>query len=172
MSATNRGTVRIKNDFYPTPEYTIDSLLETMKLKKINTFLEPCAGDFAIYKKFEDYCNSMEWCEISKGKDYLKTYFPTKDLIVTNPPFSLAEEFLTKSLSESEADCVVYLLRLNYMGSKKRLDFWKENPPKKIIVLSKRPSFSGKGTDATEYAWFCWGNIEKYFKNTDPFEFV
>jgi hypothetical protein len=27
------------------------------------------------------------------------------------------------------------------------------------FVLPNRPSFTGKGTDATAYAWFCWNNF-------------
>lgn len=76
------------------------------------------------------------------------------DLIVTNPPFSLSMEFLTKSLSEAQT--VVYLLRLNYLGSAERKTFWKQNQPTHLYVLSNRPSFTGLGTDATEYAWFVW----------------
>ena len=56
--------------------------------------------------------------------------------------------------SLEHAQCVVMLLRINFLGSKKRYGFWKKNPPQAMYVLSKRPSFTGKGTDATEYAWF------------------
>ena len=48
------------------------------------------------------------------------------------------------------------LLRLNYLGSITRHDWWKEYSPTSLYVLSKRPSFTGKGTDATDYAWFVW----------------
>lgn len=156
MSATNRGTKRNKNDFYPTPEETINSLLNHIDFSKVSSFLEPCKGNGAIYNKVE--CTIKTYCEISENipKDYLSTQYNKFDLIVTNPPFSIAQDFLVKSLKES--DCVCYLLRLNYLGSKKRADtLWnKVSTPNKLLVLSKRPSFTGKGTDATEYAWFCW----------------
>ena len=126
MSATNRGAKKNTFDFYTTPQEPID---------KIPNHIE------------------KQYAEIQKGKDYLKVNFKS-DLIVTNPPFSLALEFLEKSLREAEV--VVYLLRLNFLGSQKRKPFWEKNPPSHIFVLSKRPSFTGKGTDATEYAWFVW----------------
>lgn len=31
-----------------------------------------------------------------------------------------------------------------------------------IYVLPNRPSFSGKGTDSIEYAWFVWRKENKY----------
>lgn len=77
------------------------------------------------------------------------------DLIITNPPFSLALAFLQKSLGEART--VISLLRLNFLGSQKRRAFWQEDRPSHVLVLAERPSFSRDGrTDATEYAWFCW----------------
>jgi len=86
------------------------------------------------------------------------------DLIITNPPFKIALEFLEKSLTESKT--VIYLLRLNFLGTLKRKEFWNANQPTHLFTLAKRPSFTGKGTDATEYAWFVWdrGNFMKQEK--------
>jgi hypothetical protein len=78
------------------------------------------------------------------------------DLIFTNPPYSLAEEIITHALETWSKATVVMLLRLNFLGSQKRKPFWDKHPVSEIYVLSKRPSFTGKGTDATEYAWFVW----------------
>ena len=76
-----------------------------------------------------------------------------------NPPYAGAYEFITRSLSEVAPvnGTVAALLRLNWLGSKKRAAFHKL-APSDVYVLSKRPSFGGSsGTDATEYAWFVWG---------------
>lgn len=142
-------------DFYPTPDYSFNVLLPFIPTK-INSFLEPCYGNGAIYNKIN--CNNKYFCEIQPpfNKDYLKEKFDQKfDLIITNPPFSLAQEFLEKSLQES--DLVFYLLRLNFLGSQKRKTFFnKVGTPDKLFILSKRPSFTGGGTDSVEYAWFCY----------------
>lgn len=80
---------------------------------------------------------------------------PQVDLIITNPPFSLALQFLEKSLSE--APTVVYLLRLRFLASVKRGAWWHMHPPTHQFVLSKRPSFTGDGrNDSADYAWFAW----------------
>jgi len=44
MSATNRGAVKLEKDFYPTPDYTIDSILEEIDFSKVSSFREPCRG--------------------------------------------------------------------------------------------------------------------------------
>jgi hypothetical protein len=160
MSATNRGALRNNNDFYPTPDYTINSLFNFIDFDKVTSFLEPCKGDGAIYDKVK--CSIKTYCELSEPipKDYLKREYGKFDLIVTNPPFSIAKEFLEKSITES--DCVCYLLRLNFLGSIKRKPLWtKIGTPNKLLVLTKRPSFTGRGTDATEYGWFCWDKNNK-----------
>lgn len=79
------------------------------------------------------------------------------DIVITNPPFSLAMEFLTKSLEVTKDDGkVILLLRIGFLASRKRFEFMKDNPPTDMLVLHQRPSFTGHGTDAQEYAWFIW----------------
>jgi hypothetical protein len=62
-------------------------------------------------------------------------------------------EFIAKALTY--ASYVVMLLRLNFLGSGKRAAFFAREMPD-IYVLPDRPSFTGRGTDATEYGWFVW----------------
>ena len=157
MSATNRGADRNANDFYPTPQGPIEKILSEIDFTNVSHFFEPCRGGGAI---FDHIGCDKEYAEISEGIDYMTADFNT-DLIITNPPFSIALEFLEKSLSEAKT--VVYLLRLNFLGSQKRKEFWNKNQPSHLFTLSKRPSFTGKGTDATEYAWFVWDR-GGYFK--------
>jgi len=80
-------------------------------------------------------------------------------LIITNPPYKLAQEFIERALQVTSpiGGEVAMLLRLNFLGSQKR-GAWLVNHVPDLYVLSERPSFNGNGkTDATEYAWFCWG---------------
>jgi len=152
MSATNRGSERNASDFYPTPSWCTKKLLEKLILNNVQSFYEPCKGDGAIYDIVP--IANKDWSEIQLGRDYLIGEHKSVDLIITNPPYSLAIEFIEKALTHSKA--VVMLLRLNYLESQKRFNFWQANPPSHLITLSKRPSFTGKGTDATGYAWVVW----------------
>ena len=158
MSSTGRGSIRISQDFYPTPLSSLTPLTERIDFDKVKTFLEPCRGDGRILNLIPKNIDT-KWCEIRQGVDYFSTTFSGIDLIITNPPFSKSIEFLKKSLKEGSTIC--YLQRLNWLGSKKRKDFWNENTPDKLFILSKRPQFKkelglGEGTDSTEYCWFIW----------------
>lgn len=139
-------------EYFPTPEETVQRLLSVIPINKDWTYLEPCRGEAqAIYRHMPE---GTQWAELSEGIDYLETKFSPVDCIITNPPFSLTQQFLVKSLTE--ADVVVYLQRLNYLGSKGRKDFWNSHKPDHLIVLSKRPSFAGGSTDMTDYCFYVW----------------
>lgn len=65
---------------------------------------------------------------------------------------------------------IAFLLRLNFLGSKDRRDWWQTRMPTALYVLTPRPKFlmrdgsevlgkNGKpGTDSCEYAWFVWSH--------------
>jgi hypothetical protein len=180
VSATNRGGVRVEGEYYPTPAYCTRLIAPKISSCEVRTVGEPCAGDGAILREIPK--REFYYCELSEGIDYFKHPLPNVDLIITNPPYNLAEQFLRQSLKE--ARCVVYLLRINFLGSGKRKAFLTENRPTHLYTLSERPSFvdvcekckvkyqkaakvkacpecGGRvkpGTDATEYAWFAWDN--------------
>lgn len=84
------------------------------------------------------------------------------DVILTNPPFSLAMEFIRAC--ETIATHRIFLLRLNFLGSEERSSYIRDTKPD-LYVLPNRPSFVGAGkTDSIEYAWFHWhpGSTGKY----------
>lgn len=163
MSAKGRGARVVESEFYPTPQATVESLIAELDLADTTMkWGDPCAGSSDIIMPFikKGLTEPMdwEWAEIREGKDYLKEGMTGGvSCIVTNPPFSLATQFIDRSLQE--ADFVAYLLRLNFWGSKKRKEWWQGKEPTHQFTLSQRPSFTGKGTDATEYAWFVWDGL-------------
>ena len=187
MSSKGRGSTTIDQDKYYTPRVCIVSLLPLINFKRDMTFLEPCEGTGVITRTVQSYTDIMlgypvttTTYELDREEDYLLVPKPSKkyDLCITNPPYSLAQEFIEKTLEESST--VIMLLRLNYLASKKRREFFRLNPPNNLIVLSSRPSFVSvcrycgnsyhndvmmccnrnltKTTDSTDYAWFCWGD--------------
>lgn len=81
------------------------------------------------------------------------------DFIVCNPPFSLAQEFTDTILRRWHGPSTIsaVLLRLSFLASQKRYEWWRSLPSPKLRVLSYRPSFTGGGTDMTDYCWMLWG---------------
>jgi len=155
MSRQKAGVRLNDSDYYPTPIWCCENL--EFPFEKFETAHEPCRGDGRIVSFLEEKGLQVTSTEITEGQDFFD-WDEDVDLIFTNPPFSLAQEFIEHSIER--AQCVVMLLRINFLGSKKRYDFWQKNSPDAMYVLSKRPSFTGKGTDATEYAWFVWQKKE------------
>lgn len=162
MSSTD-GKKRVDNDVYPTPRPLAKAFLQMVEVRPMDLFLEPCRGCGAISDQVPLPEAQKSWAEIRDGVDYLNTPFPMQDLIITNPPYLLAAEFIEKALSErAPGGLVAMFLRLNFIGSIERVDFWKQiGYPGKLPTAVPRPSFDGKGSDSCEYAWFCWGNLSR-----------
>ena len=157
---------RKEYDLYETPQYAVDELFKLIPIQKGWKYLEPCKASGRIYNMLPI---GSAWGEIRFGVDYLKTEYPPQDAVVTNPPFSLAQEFVTKALTE--APVVIMLLRVGFLGSQKRQEWLNKNKPTSLIILSKRPSFTEDGkTDGAEYAWFVWDKENKL--KLDPLYFI
>lgn len=83
---------------------------------------------------------------------------PDYDVVITNPPFSLALPIIKKALEVTiEGGLVIMLLRLNFFGSKARQAFFHETMPVLTYVHTKRPKFLNTGgTDSIEYMHAVW----------------
>jgi hypothetical protein len=75
-------------------------------------------------------------------------------LIITNPPFSLAMDFVRRGLQICPH--VALLLRMGWLETEERRDFIDLTRPH-LWPLPQRPSFTGTGNDMASYAWFSWG---------------
>ena len=159
MSATNRGAVRRLDDFYETPPWLTEALIPHLQPYRPHRILEPAAGGGAITRVLRRHFPGGIIVEgdIRTEQDFLThEYAPPFDLIITNPPYSLAKEFIERALPlRSNRGAVVMLLRINFLGGQKRARFLRAFTPS-IYVSPRRPSFTGGGSDATEYAWFVW----------------
>lgn len=166
MTAGKNKAPRRAFDVYETPEYAIDALLKIIPLDDKKKYLEPCRASGRIYHRLP---MGSAWGEIREGVDYLQTKYPMVDCIITNPPYSLAQEFVTKALTE--APVVIMLLRLGFLESMKRNAWWQDNKPSSLLILSKRPSFTEDGkTDGAGYAWFIWSRDPDL--KLEPFYFI
>ena len=157
MSRQVAGKRLNKTDFYATPPWCYENLdIDWGIFKNAH---EPCRGDGRIqFFLEEEHGLECTYSEILEDKDFFEWTEGT-DLILTNPPFSIAQPFISHALKHCNT-CFM-LLRLNYLGSITRHEWWKSNPPIAIHVLSKRPSFTGTGTDATDYGWFAWDKTDR-----------
>ena len=79
------------------------------------------------------------------------------DAVIGNPPYSHAEQHVRHGLYLVRTGGIVaYLLRLNFLAADERYAFRNTFPVWRVYTLQERPSFTGTGSDACEYALFVW----------------
>lgn len=184
MSSTKRGKNREKKDNYPTPSWVVDRFLDRVDLPA-GEWLEPGAGDGAIIRAVNARRTDVRWtaidirdecrealmsCVGQEGSIILSNFLDPSSLPqgkrfsvgFGNPPFILAQEFIERA--REVCDVVALLLRLNFLGSERRRDWFAKNMPDSY-VLPNRPPFetsagteerSKRSTDSCEYAWMVW----------------
>ncbi len=177
MSST-RGTSdpqRDARDFYRTPEWCVRELYRTHPGLPHPT-LDPCGGDGALMRACP-VPNQIRGVELDPelvraANAPASRTVPLRlnqgdglalgwrgEHVLMNPPYRDALEWVVKGVEE--ADSVLALLRLGFMGSQARMPFWVANTPRAVVTLAKRPSFTGKGSDSADYAWFFWTKSPK-----------
>jgi len=177
FSCNNATGKRKKSDFYETPYSLTRLLLKDNSFKydfndKRLTILEPACGNGAISKVLKKKLDSkiVEY-DIQQGRDFLKEK-NKYDRIITNPPFSLAYEFIQKAKEVSKQFC--FLLPLSYLHGKERHDKIYcdvKYPLRHIFIFTRYPMLGDKlrkdgkhRTGMMVYAWFWWAEAH-YFDN-------
>ena len=85
-------------------------------------------------------------------------------LAITNPPYSLAEEFLRHSRKLYPYADISFLLRTGFLSSERREPLFQEMGTPDLYVLPNRPSYVKVGsssTDSCDYAWFVWPSAKR-----------
>lgn len=160
---------RRANDFYPTPEYVTQVLLDNEKFD--GSIWEPACGDGAMSRVIERYYPDKEVISsdiVDRGYgsqgDFLntRTVF-TKDWnIITNPPFNLATEFALHGL-ECVNKKVCMFNKLSFLEGKERRDkLFSQRKLEKVYVFSQRVTFvkdeNQKNSGMLAFAWFVFNN--------------
>jgi hypothetical protein len=177
---TNNGSTadRQKDDFYATdPKATKMALAELGKYYDTSLWevWEPAAGMGHISNtlKSEGINVVKESDLIDRGigatiENFLETdSIGNANVIFTNPPYKIAEDFLKHFLEISDDnDLYVFLGRIQFLEGSKRRKIFDENPPKYVLVHSKRINCWKDGKEVKEssamcYAWFVF---EKGYK--------
>lgn len=174
---------REKNDYYATDPVAIDELL---KKETLNHNVWECAcGGLHLANRLKELGYNVRTSDLIKRVDddnievldFLSYQGKYAGDIVTNPPYSLAKEFVLKALDiVNEGNKVVMFLKLLFLESQNRYEeLFKLYPPKKIYVFSKRVrcqingDFSKNDNSAICYAWYVW---EKGYKGLPQIDWI
>lgn len=164
FSRNNAKKTRRKSDLYETPYSMTSQLLDVVVFK--GSIFEPSCGKGAIVKvlKKRGYKN-IRYSDLDTGHDFLKYKGDKFNCVVTNPPFSLAYEFLLKAKKVAKKK-IAFLLPLNYLHGIQRYEGWYSNVKfklKYVYVFVRAPMFGDKLRKDGKYrtgmmvmAWYIW----------------
>jgi hypothetical protein len=158
---------RSSTDFYPTPENVTIALMGYLDLPKTTAIWEPACGEGHMSKVLEKLGFDVNSSDLHdrgygiNGIDFLQTKridIDRSEWIITNPPFSLSEQFIRKCIEHKLPFAM--LLKSQYWHSAKRRKLFEEHRPKAVLPLTWRPDFlfgSKSGSPTMECIWTVWG---------------
>lgn len=182
LSGGNTATKRAENDFYATDPKAVADLLYSLDRDGVcyshSNCLEPCVGTGNIIVAMDTLKTCPQWTYLDikdRGypyaliQDYLTWNTNERfDFIITNPPYSLASEFIEKSMTllDDNGTCCMFL-KLQFLEGVKRKELFDKYPPKYIYVfrsrmatwkngLEKNPDTGKKWAETIAFAWFVW----------------
>lgn len=175
LNGGNSPTEKAENDYYATDPKTVELFLDSFD--ELNDFQglvwEPSCGGGNIaevmkkrFPKCEVKATDLIYRNYGEGgEDFLESEFRGADLIITNPPFSLINDFIRKGLELSKR-WLVFLAKIQTLETLERKDILENSPLKYVYVHSSRQSTwkNGKPLDESGkkwttvlcLAWFVW----------------
>lgn len=176
IAGKNKNQQSADFEFYATNPKATEALLENEQFTG-TLFLEPCVGAGHIASEIKrHYPHAAIDCIdiVDRGypgtiqADFLQFETAKKyDAIITNPPYSMAKEFIEKSLTLlSENGKAAMFLKLQFLEGEKRRELFDNYPPCKIYVFRRRMATWRNGAPKDEngkswatticHAWFIW----------------
>ena len=168
LGASNHSTApRQENDYYATDPKAINALNAILPLENLEVW-EPACGGGHLSMRMINLGASVVSTDLydrgygTAGIDFFKTTNLAAPVIVTNPPYKYAYEFVEHSMVLG-ADKVAMFLKLTFLEGQKRRRLFDKYPPKTVAVFSKRIQVAINGdpemftkSSAACYAWFIW----------------
>jgi len=159
---------RQKDDFYATPPEATEKLLKAEKFN--GKIYEPCCGQGHISKVLLKHGYDVESTDLvdrgfgESNIDFLME-LKQRENIVTNPPYGRLLMQFVRQCQYLSNNKIALLLKLTFLEGQERKEFFKEYPPVRVHVFSKRLSLmkNGESYDGgmMALAWFIWEKNNK-----------
>lgn len=133
----------------------LSRVLEWHGFDVLSTDLRPHSGYGNFHTDREMISGGFDFLHDDLGEKWGLDYKP--DMIVSNPPFSHAEQFIRKALSYTGN--VAMLLKATYWNAASRLPFFHEHRPAFVLPLTFRLAFLEKERGKSpimECVWVIW----------------
>ena len=171
VGGASQAHKRNAGDYYATPEDCTRALLDSYgSLFEGRDLWEPACGEGAISNVLRGIGNPLldnrprvvstdleDRGFGTPGVDFL-TQTVSRGAIITNPPFSLAAEFIEKAASFDQPFAM--LLKATYWHAKKRRDLFDTTGPLAVAPMTWRPAMAPeRGKSGTmDFLWTVWGS--------------
>lgn len=183
LAGGNPENGRVENDYYATNPKAVEMLLTNYTFDAA-TILEPCVGGGHIANAINNFFANQR---VITGLDLVDRGYPNTIVqdfltwetdrkfegIITNPPFSLAQEFIEKGMELLTDDGqMAMFLKIQFLEGAKRKEFFEKYPPKYVYVFRNRMATWNNGNEVDPntgkrwattmcHAWFIWDKGSK-----------
>ena len=166
---TNRSSpFRPSDDHFATRREAVYPLVRHLALP--NKIWEPACGEGHIAEVFREYGYQVEATTLvdrgygETGVDFLKQEKARASCIVTNPPFSLDEEFVEHALRLGVDIAIFFLSIKKLAGADRYRRIHGPTPPCLVLPFIERikfyagdtPEEEQPGYNTEDFAWFVW----------------
>ena len=177
VAQRSSGYQRKRNDAYYTPAWVTRALLPHIP-PQVKAIWEPACGRGAIVSELRIGGYGVVATDLKDGQNFLDQEFLI-EAVITNPPYGLAEEFITHALIMTRAHLgfVAMLLSTDFDHAKRRRHLFGRCPQfAKKLVLTKRIVWFNPvvASPSSNHGWFCWDwqhrgppVLEYYYENQD-----
>ena len=172
-ASNHSETEREVNDYYATPPSAVEMLLELEEFSKV--IMEPACGQGHIAEVLKSHGHTVCATDlIDRGYgignvDFFSINDPRNMDIITNPPYSLAKEFVEHAMDiVTDGHKVAMFLKLTFLEGQGRKELFKKYPPKIVYVsisrigcakngeFKKDKNGNLKADSAVAYCWYVW----------------
>lgn len=166
-------------DFYQTPYNCTRALFDRENF--VGDYLEPACGKEAIVDVMRERNINATFFDLQDSKDGYDTdflyYGKQHDNIITNPPFTLALDFILKAKRVARRK-FSFFLPLNYLHGKQRYNIvYKDTefPLSKVYIITRYLTLTEEKLEKAieggmvAYAWFVWN---KEYKRRPEFDWI
>jgi hypothetical protein len=150
-------------------------------MKGVRYIWEPACGQGKMAKMLATWPGvRVRASDIEKGVNFLAIAHAHHDAVITNPPYSHAQDFIEHALKlvKPYQGRVAMLLRIDYDSAKSRQHLFGRCPQfaKKVVLTSRIKWIEGStGSPSFNHAWFIWdwtyreigGARIAYYERTD-----
>jgi hypothetical protein len=160
----SRADRRHPDGFYRTPESATVALIRAIGSYIDGPVHEPACGDGAMARVLKRHGYPVIATDLVdrgysdfNGKiDFLRTG-RLGPIVVTNPPYSLADKFIAEAVPG--ARLVAMLLKSDYWHAASRMPLYEAFPPRQELILTWRLDWTGGGSPTMNCTWWVWGAV-------------